>query len=189
MKRIRTHLSYANVMATIAVLFAMTGGAVAATGGFSSGGTLRACANEEGRLKLLKSGERCKRGQKGVSWNQAGPAGAKGVTGSPGAPGSPGAAGQAGSAGAAATNLWARVGADGALLAGSGAVSSGGTGIYAVTFNRDITNCGIVGTLDGGPAEGIYAAHAEEKPAGVVTVATFVPGKLSLGPFTVIVAC
>jgi hypothetical protein len=37
-------------MATIAVLFAMSGGAIAATGGFSSGGTLRACANEEGAI-------------------------------------------------------------------------------------------------------------------------------------------
>jgi hypothetical protein len=93
MERIRGHLSYANVAATLALVFAMSGGAIAATGGFSSGGTLKACVNREGRLKLLKSGEHCKRGTKTVSWNQVGPAGA------PGAPGAAGPAGQKGADG------------------------------------------------------------------------------------------
>ncbi len=99
MEQIRRHFSYANVMATIAVLFAMTGGAVAATGGFSSGGTLRACANEEGAIRLLKAGKHCQKGQKSVSWNETGPAGPKGATGAPGAPGAAGSTGAAGTAG------------------------------------------------------------------------------------------
>jgi len=101
MKRIRAHLSYANVMATIAVLFAMSGGAIAATGGFSSGGTLRACANSEGVIRLLKPGKHCGKGLSAVSWNQAGPAGAKGATGATGAAGAAGATGASGSQGAA----------------------------------------------------------------------------------------
>lgn len=105
MKRIRAQLSYANVAATLAVLFAMSGGAIAATGGFSSGGKLRACVNEEGGLKLLKSGRHCKRGQKTVAWNVTGPAGTpgpagtKGATGAQGAPGTPGTGGKEGQRG------------------------------------------------------------------------------------------
>jgi len=100
MERIGGRLSYANVAATLALLFAMSGGAIAATGGFSSGGTLRACANEEGRLKLLSTGQHCKKGQKAVAWNQAGAPGAKGATGAAGSPGASGAAGASGQDGA-----------------------------------------------------------------------------------------
>jgi hypothetical protein len=109
MKRIRTHLSYANVAATLALLFAMSGGAIAATGGFSSGGTLRACVNEEGGLKLLKAGRRCGTGRKSIAWNVTGPAGVKGATGASGATG---AAGPQGAAGKNGTN-----GAPGSALA------------------------------------------------------------------------
>jgi hypothetical protein len=96
MKRIRAHLSYANVAATLAVLFAMSGGAIAATGGFSSGGTLRACVNEEGGLKLVKAGKRCGSGRKSVAWNVTGPAGPKGTAGGAGAAGAAGPQGPAG---------------------------------------------------------------------------------------------
>lgn len=99
MKRIRAHLSYANVAATLALVFAMSGGAIAATGGFSSGGTLRACVNEEGGLKLLKAGGHCGRGRKAVSWNSAGRAGATGAKGATGATGTAGALGKEGAQG------------------------------------------------------------------------------------------
>ncbi len=99
MKRMRTHLSYANVAATLAVLFAMSGGAIAATGGFSSGGKLRGCVNEEGALKLLKSGKHCRRGLKTVAWSITGPAGPKGASGAAGAKGDTGATGAQGPAG------------------------------------------------------------------------------------------
>jgi hypothetical protein len=42
MQWIKRHISYANVAATLALVLAMSGGAVAATGGFSSGATLKA---------------------------------------------------------------------------------------------------------------------------------------------------
>ncbi|HSS39101.1 MAG TPA: hypothetical protein VLT58_10060, partial [Polyangia bacterium] len=84
----------------MAVLFAMSGGAFAAAGGFSSGGKLQACVNEEGGLKLLKAGKHCKRGLKTVGWSIAGPKGATGAAGAKGAAGAAGAAGAQGPAGA-----------------------------------------------------------------------------------------
>ena len=67
MERIGRRISYANVAATLALVLAMSGGAVAATGGFSAGGTLRACANEEGAIRLLKAGKKCAKGQEEFS--------------------------------------------------------------------------------------------------------------------------
>jgi hypothetical protein len=101
MERICRHLSYANVAATLALVFAMSGGAIAATGGFTSNGKLQACVNGEGTLKLLTAGKHCRKGQKTVAWNQTGPSGAPGA---PGASGPTGAAGGAGSHGAAGAN-------------------------------------------------------------------------------------
>jgi hypothetical protein len=99
MEKVRRRISYANVTATLALVLAMSGGAVAATGGFSSAGKLQACVNEQGTIKLLKAGQRCKKGQKAVSWNQEGPAGPRGAQGAAGAAGTTGAAGPAGAAG------------------------------------------------------------------------------------------
>jgi hypothetical protein len=95
MERIRRHLSYANVTATLALVFAMSGGAIAATGGFTSASSsIKACVGANGVLKL-QAGKKCKSGQQAVSWNQQGPAGAQGATGSPGAAGPQGAPGVA----------------------------------------------------------------------------------------------
>ena len=88
----RGHLSYANVTATLALVFAMSGGAIAATGGFSSASSsIKACAGRGGVLKL-RTGRRCKRGQKAVTWNQNGPAGPRGAAGPSGIAGLNGAA-------------------------------------------------------------------------------------------------
>src|ERR1017187_10411591 len=156
MKRIREHLSYANVAATLALLFAMSGGAIAATGGFSSGGALRACANEEGAIMLLKPGKHCRKGQTAVAWNQTGPAGA------PGAKGAAGAAGAAGPAGLAGASIqgprgtagdenvkWATVGAAGNIENGRGITKvDGAKSPYEVTFDRDVSSCAIVAAAD-----------------------------------------
>ena len=84
MGRVGQHLSYANVAATLALVFAMSGGAIAATGGFAAASSaIKACVGSDGVLKVQK-GKRCKRGQRAVSWNQHGPAGAKGATGATG---------------------------------------------------------------------------------------------------------
>jgi hypothetical protein len=84
MERIRQHVSYANVAATLALVFAMSGGAIAATGGFTAAShSIKACVGGNGVLKLL-TGRKCKHGQKAVSWSQQGPVGAKGATGATG---------------------------------------------------------------------------------------------------------
>jgi hypothetical protein len=133
MERIRRHINYANVAATLALVLAMSGGAVAATGGFSSGGTLKACANEEGVIRLLKPGKSCKKGQKSVSWNQTGPAGAKGLAG---ATGTTGATGSAGSPGAKGES-----GADGTARA-YGVVNSAGQIVAAKSKNLTVQKTG-----------------------------------------------
>jgi len=85
-------LSYSNVVATLALLFAMSGGAIAASGGFAgSGGKLQGCVSGNGSFTLAKAGKKCKKGQTSVSWNQTGPAGPKGTSGTTGATGAPGA--------------------------------------------------------------------------------------------------
>jgi hypothetical protein len=182
MERIRRHIGYANVMATIAVLLAMSGGAVAATGGFSSGGTLKACANEEGVIRLLKAGKSCKKGQKTVAWNIAGPAGAKGATGASGATGATGAAGPkgtegpkgaAGSKGAEGTEgeggesliYWAKFSFEGNAIAGYGVNPHANFNTdgfrFEVEFNENIENCAITAT----PNVNIHATISAE-PAG-----------------------
>jgi hypothetical protein len=100
MERIRRHVSYANVAATLALVFAMSGVGYAASGGFTSGGKLQACVNEEGTLKLLKAGKHCAKGQKPVAWNQTGPPGANGAPGVTGIAGPVGATGAVGAVGA-----------------------------------------------------------------------------------------
>jgi hypothetical protein len=93
MKGIGRRLSYANVTATLALVFAMSGGAIAATGGFTAASSgIKACVGSNGVLKVL-AGKKCKSGEKAVSWNQQGPAGAQGATGSPGATGPQGTPG------------------------------------------------------------------------------------------------
>lgn len=90
MRGITKHLSYANVAATLALVFAMTGAAMAASGGFTSGGKLQACVGRDGSLKLLKSGKSCHRGQQKVAWSQTGPQGPAGPAGPSGLAGQSG---------------------------------------------------------------------------------------------------
>jgi hypothetical protein len=158
----RKHLTYANVLATLALVFAMTGGALAATGGFSSGGTLRACVNEEGGLKLVKAGKRCGAGRKSVAWNVTGPAGAKGATGAAGAAGAAGpqgAAGKNGVNGAAGSAVgFAHIlglSEKSAILdtvnsknVSAASVSTTNTGLYCITTTVPVKN--VTGMVDFG---------------------------------------
>jgi hypothetical protein len=195
MKRIRTHLSYANAAATLAVLFAMSGGAIAATGGFSSGGTLRACVNEEGGLKLLKAGGHCRRGLKSVAWNVTGPAGRAGANGAAGAAGAAGAQGKEGATGKegkagpegqpGTARAYADVSSTGALVASRSknvvSTSRASEGIYCVTLPSSINvNSTIaVATIDvtgGGswtpPATASIESTAVSCPGNQIEVVT-----------------
>jgi hypothetical protein len=184
MKKIGRHLSYANVAATLALVLAASGGAMAATAGNSGSGKLRACVSGGGALKLLTGGKKCQKGQKLVSWSQVGPQGPGGT------PGAPGGAGPAGSPGASAVTLWAEVNASGHLVAGSGVTNVAGTAEGRFfTFDRDISKCGISATLNEGPATSVYAERAET-PNQIITRTSFeTEEKVAAGGVDLVVTC
>lgn len=105
----RRGLSYANVMATIAVFLALGGGAWAASGTLvSSNGEVAGCvAHAGGPLRIVHQGARCRRGEVGLSLASApaqgkrGPRGPRGPTGRTGPTGSAGTTGATGASGAA----------------------------------------------------------------------------------------
>ena len=100
--RLKSVLTYSNVMATIAVFLALAAGAYAATTLVTSNGVIRGCVAKGGQLTLVKAGGKCPKGRRTISWNQQGPrgpSGGQGLNGSPGSPGSPGARGADGTPG------------------------------------------------------------------------------------------
>ncbi|MEA2214806.1 MAG: hypothetical protein QOK19_367 [Solirubrobacteraceae bacterium] len=124
----RRRLSYANVAATLALVFSMTGGAFAA------------------QHYLINS---TKQINPSVIKKLKGKTGKTGATGKPGTAGTAGAAGAPGAPGAPATALWARVGPTGALDSGSGVASTAKlfTGGYEVIFNRSVNNCAYLANV------------------------------------------
>jgi hypothetical protein len=119
MKTLWRHINYASVVATLALLFALAGGAVAAQ---------RYLINSTGQInpKVLKK----LRGR-------TGPAGRPGVTGAQGSPGTNGSPGAAGAVGAGGTaRAYGVVKADGTIVASKTkglTARSLGSGSYCVT--------------------------------------------------------
>jgi hypothetical protein len=103
LKSLRGSLTYANVLATAAIFVALGGGAYAVTAVPSATSVTFGCAKKKGGvLRTVKKTQRCKRGERKISWNvggQAGPGGSAGTPGPPGAAGVPGPAGAPGTAG------------------------------------------------------------------------------------------
>jgi hypothetical protein len=84
-----------------ALLLAASGTAIAAIPAL--GGTITACYRTDGgQLRVInaEAGQTCRRGEKTLTWGQAGPKGDKGDPGAPGAVGPQGAVGPAGAPGA-----------------------------------------------------------------------------------------
>ena len=147
MHRIRGKLTYANVMATIAVFIALGGASYAA---------IKLPKNSVG-TKQLKNGAvtpaKLSGAAKQTMTGPAGPTGPKGATGARGATGATGATGakgergekgEKGATGDAATKLFAEVGENGELLKSSGVTSAafkGTLGAYSVTFNTNVSAC------------------------------------------------
>src|ERR1039458_1524599 len=76
------HFSYANIMSSIAVFVVLGGGAYAASTIPGPGGVIHGCYQKRtGALRVVKSGQKCKKGELAVSWNQKGQTGALGKTG------------------------------------------------------------------------------------------------------------
>lgn len=98
----RPRLTYANVMASIAVFLALGGGAYAASSLVGSNGILHGCyAKRNGALRLVPPGRRCSGRELAVTLDAIGPAGPKGPGGAKGKRGSTGATGAVGPAGPA----------------------------------------------------------------------------------------
>jgi hypothetical protein len=143
MERIRQHVSYANVVATLALVFAMSGGAIAATGGFTaSSSSIKVCVGGNGVLKLL-AGKKCKSAEKVLSLSQQGPAGAQGATGSPGATGPQGVPGVAASPNTAVAHATSADSATTALTANN-ALALGGTPASGFTHSDCASTTGQI---------------------------------------------
>jgi len=126
--KIRKHLTYANVAATMALVFALTGGAVAATshGGGGSGAPAKATASVRPVATVAKAKSKAKSGPRG-------PKGAAGPTGQAGKNGANGATGPAGAPGAKGEN------------GAAGGPGSNGTGVTSTAFSGEKGSC-----LEGG---------------------------------------
>ena len=98
-RKVVSRLTYANVMATIAVFAAIGGGAYAAVQTIPGpDGVIKGCYQaKKGSLRVVAANKRCLKSEKTLKWSQTGP---KGATGPQGPKGDTGAAGAAGAAGA-----------------------------------------------------------------------------------------
>lgn len=122
LRRFRPRPTYANVAASVALIFATAGGAYAATS--SNSDTVHACSSKKtGQLRVVSAHARCRHDEHPLIWNQQGPSGAtgpagatgaRGPTGTQGATGSPGATGAQGPPGPGATTVSTTVPLDGA---------------------------------------------------------------------------
>lgn len=93
--RLKSSPTYANVMATVAVVLALGTGSYAAASVVGSSGVVHACVSKSGRVTVLKSGSNCRKGQP-LSFNQQGQDGSRGALGGTGNTGPTGPSGAAG---------------------------------------------------------------------------------------------
>jgi type VI protein secretion system component Hcp len=100
--RLRSRLTYANVIASLALFFALGGGAYAAVSSIpGADGAIHGCyATGNGALRVVAAGKACTRREKALAWSERGPAGATGASGARGTTGAIGATGATGAAGA-----------------------------------------------------------------------------------------
>jgi hypothetical protein len=160
---VRSHLTYANMMATGAMFVALGGGAYALNGRPDNSGVFHGCvSNRTGALRVVEGANSCAKahgrgrhrdpGEAAISWSQQGPPGQpglQGTSGQKGEPGTPGQNGEPGTPGQNATKLFAYVDDFGASTAAAVQYGSGVTGVtdpagdngYTVTFDRSLQNC------------------------------------------------
>ena len=193
--KLRPHLTFANIVSSIALFVALGGGAYAVSiprnsvgGPQLKRGAVTASKIKKGAVTSAKVKDRSllatdfRRGQL--------PAGPRGATGPQGVPGTP------------ATRLFAAARANGAPLSVSPGASvskyAGQTGAYKVTFTRDVTNCVAVAnigestgnTTPGGEANSRTLGHAVPSEGATVDVVTRnSAGALADLPFNVAVFC
>jgi hypothetical protein len=185
LKKLKAKLTYANVMATVAVFLVVGGGTAFAASQMlpkNSVGTQQiknaavTPAKLSARAKAAMTGPAGPKGATGAK-GATGPAGAKGATGPAGARGATGPQGPKGEKGEAATVLFAEVNKVGGLLKGSGvtaiAVGTEQAGEYLVTFNRNVSACTVQATLAGENEPGEVNAYTAAGNVNAIFVETF----------------
>jgi hypothetical protein len=184
-------LTYANVMATVAVFVALGGSSYAAikvtgrnvkdsslTGKDVKNSSLTTSDVKNASLLAVdfKSGQ--------LPVGGRGPAGPQGLRGEPGDDGDPGQP---------ATRLWAVINSDGSTARQSGVTSSAAaapSGTYAVTFDRDVSGCSYQVTSGGPAVPGEVLAQPLTADANGVFVATAnSSGTYLQKPFNLAVFC
>jgi hypothetical protein len=201
--RVRSRLTYANVIATLALFLALGGSSYAALklpGGSVGTKQLKRNAVTSPKVKpgsLVLSDLRAS-----ARVRLRGPAGPQGTAGTPGAQGPQGSAGPPGAPGLPATRLFASVRDDGELVSGSGVTESAHLpdASFTVTFDRSVENCTAIGTvgLGGGPGGfvtpgSILHADVGAPDAQSVAVRIYEPGvanpNLTSNNFSLAVFC
>jgi hypothetical protein len=178
-KRLRGRLTFANVVACIALFVALGGVGYAATS---------LPKNSVGTRQLKKAAVTPAKLSKASKAVLTGPAGPKGDTGTAGPRGPEGTPGKPGEPGEPATALWAVVGENGELLHGSHAVSSSGTMPYLVTFDRDISSCAVAASQEGPGLQNVVStANTSLKTVSVYVISresgAFAKGEISVAVF------
>lgn len=151
MARIREKLTYANVVATLALIVAL-GIGTAWAGTHLSKNSVKSKQIKDGAVQnadlasdAVTSGKVKDGSLLGADFAAGSvPQGQRGATGPQGVTGPSGATGGQGTPGRDATELFAYVKNNGALLYGRGVTSvtkNAGNGDYTLTFNRDLTSC------------------------------------------------
>jgi hypothetical protein len=179
---IGSRLTYANVMATVAVFLALGGGAYALTGVPDRGGVFHGCVSSRtGLLRVVANAPSCHKakgrgkhrdpGELTVSWNQQGPKGLQGTTGTPGTPGTPGAPG--------AALGWAHVLGDGTVDSGHNVASANVT--HPFTLGYCFTGMGFVPHAAIASLDGINFGAASHDAAEVKIGDVFSAGQCPTG--------
>ncbi len=166
-RKISKHLTPGTLIAFVALVFAVTGGAFAASGSGNSGG------NNAGSSHAIASVAK-KSKKKSSSSGKPGPRGPAGAAGAVGAAGPAGAAGTAGQAGAKGENGAAGV--------------SGANGADGVSVTSSVepagANCKAGGSKFVGPSGTTYACNGEKGKEGTFGGQSLPAGETMRGAFT-----
>jgi hypothetical protein len=156
MQRLRSKLTYANVVATLALFLVLSGGAAYAATQLAknSVGTEQLRKGPVTPAKLSAAAQAALAGPAGAN-GSTGPQGPRGEGGQAGGRGEKGESGERGEKGEGATTLSAIVDSNGTLSRGSGVTSleEQHPGIYVVHFARDISACFYQASMAFAPGE------------------------------------
>lgn len=139
----------------------------------------RSEARSRGQLRIVASGDECRKDERAISWNQTGPAGATGAAGALGATGPMGPTGPTGAQGA--TGLMGPTGAQGATGSAGPTGAQGGTGAQGATGPKGDTGpIGPTGTVSGIDALAGTPCNVGTTAPGSLEVTYDTAGKVSI---------